>query len=60
MTEQPRITPNPDGDGDGVILHLPETTYLDTQAWSVDIGLTDEGLADLRTLLADQPDGSPR
>lgn len=45
------ITPGPDGDG--VILHLPEITYLDTQAWSVDIGLTHAGLAALRALLHD-------
>ncbi|WP_164720971.1 hypothetical protein [Streptomyces sp. W1SF4] len=51
MTDGPRITPNPDGDG--VILHLPDFTHLDTQAWSVDIGLTDDALAALRQLLTD-------
>jgi hypothetical protein len=55
MTEQPSITPNLDGDG--VILHLPDITHLDTQAWSVDIGLTPAGLEALRTLLS-QPDRS--
>ncbi|MFD5508983.1 hypothetical protein ACFWIB_14570 [Streptomyces sp. NPDC127051] len=50
MTDQPRITPNPDGDG--VILHLPQVTYLDTQAWCVDIGLTAQDLAALKALLA--------
>ncbi|MFE9844723.1 hypothetical protein [Streptomyces goshikiensis] len=55
MTDQPTITPNPDGDG--VTLHLPEITYLDTQVWSVDIGLTPAGLAALRDLLT-QDDGS--
>ncbi|MFF8590011.1 hypothetical protein ACF061_00985 [Streptomyces sp. NPDC015220] len=51
MTDQtaPTITPNPDGDG--VILHLPEITHVDTQVWSADVGLTAEGLAALRTLL---------
>ncbi|MFB6512083.1 hypothetical protein ACFCW4_02720 [Streptomyces virginiae] len=56
MTEPdalPRLTPNPDG---GWLLHLPDVTHLDTQVWSVDIGLTDEGLAALRTLLAGQPE----
>lgn len=49
-TDLPWIsTPGPDGDG--VILHLPEITYLDTQAWAVDIGLTPAGLAALRDLL---------
>jgi hypothetical protein len=45
----PHIAMSPDGDG--VILHLPEFTYLDTQVWSVDIGLTHAALADLRNLL---------
>lgn len=56
MTDQPRITPNPDGDG--VILHLPDFTYLDTQAWSVDIGLTDDAVDALRNVLSEQSDGS--
>lgn len=55
MTDQPRITPNPDGDG--VILHLPDITHLDTQAWSVDIGLTHDALAALRNALNELPDG---
>jgi hypothetical protein len=33
---------------DGVVLHIPEVTYLDTQVWSVDVGLTVEGLRALR------------
>jgi hypothetical protein len=49
MTDQTRITPNPDG---GVILHLPDVTYIDTQVWSVDVGLTDAGVEALRALLA--------
>lgn len=49
--DRPHLTPDPDGDG--VILHLPEITYLDTQTWSADIGLTAEGLAALKALLAD-------
>ncbi|MER7507039.1 hypothetical protein ABTX82_01620 [Streptomyces lavendulae] len=49
MIDRPRLTPNPDG---GVILHLPNITYLDTQAWSVDVGLTNADLAALRTALA--------
>lgn len=52
----PRITPNPDGGG--VILHLPNFTHLDTQVWSVDIGLTHDDLAALRNVLNEQPDGS--
>jgi len=38
----PHITPDPDRDG--VILHLPEITYLDSQVWAVDIGLTTDAL----------------
>ncbi len=53
MTDLPTITPNPDG---GVILHLPDITHLDTQVWSVDIGLTDDALADLRTALNPAPE----
>ncbi|MFD9368802.1 hypothetical protein ACFWA6_14010 [Streptomyces sp. NPDC060020] len=55
MTEPPRIIPNPDG---GVILHLPNVTHLDTQVWSVDIGLTHDDLAALRNVLNEQPDRS--
>ncbi|MGW0795969.1 hypothetical protein [Streptomyces sp. NPDC002692] len=36
------------GDGSGVLVHLPQITYLDTQVWSADIGLTPEALRDLR------------
>lgn len=42
MTHQTTITPDPDGNG--VILHLPEITHLDTQVWSADVGLTAENL----------------
>lgn len=49
MSEATTITPAPDGDG--VTLHLPEFTRLDTQVWSVDIGLTQDGLDSLRDAL---------
>ncbi|MFS4103821.1 hypothetical protein [Streptomyces sp. PD-S100-1] len=52
MTDQTTPTLTPDPDGDGVILHLPEITHVDTQVWSADVGLTAAGLAALRTLLA--------
>jgi hypothetical protein len=55
MADQPRITPDPDGDG--VILHLPDITYLDTRVWSVDIGLTQAGLDSLRALLGESSEG---
>lgn len=45
--EMPSATPDPDRGG--VILHLPEITYLDTQVWAVDIGLTAQAWAALRT-----------
>ncbi|WP_327268785.1 hypothetical protein OG233_14005 [Streptomyces sp. NBC_01218] len=35
----------PDGE---VLLYLPEVTYLDTQVWSVDVGLTGPALVELR------------
>lgn len=57
MIDRPCITPNPNGDG--VILHLPNITYLDTQAWSVDIGLTHADLAALRAALADLDGSQP-
>ncbi|CAL9369780.1 hypothetical protein [Streptomyces sp. enrichment culture] len=52
-TTPPTVTPDPDGDG--VVLHLPEITYLDTQVWAVDVGLTAEGLAALRAVLDRTP-----
>lgn len=52
MTDQPRLTPNPDG---GFLLHLPDVTCIDTQVWSVDIGLTPEALDALRAVLAPNP-----
>jgi hypothetical protein len=42
---------HPGPDGEGVILHIPDITYLDTQAWSVDIGLTIGDLHRLRDFL---------
>jgi hypothetical protein len=54
--DRPRITPNPDG---GFILHLPDVTYIDTQVWSVDVGLTDAGVEALRALLAAPAAGQP-
>ncbi|KOU20940.1 hypothetical protein ADK52_25460 [Streptomyces sp. WM6372] len=56
VIDKPRLTPNPDG---GVILHLPNINYLDTQVWSVDIGLTQAGLDDLRALLARADEPAP-
>ncbi|MFD3336117.1 hypothetical protein ACFWV1_26240 [Streptomyces sp. NPDC058700] len=48
-SDTPQLTPHgPNGD---MLLHLPEITYLDTQVWSVDIGLTPARLAELRTML---------
>ncbi|MGR3875753.1 hypothetical protein ACUXZZ_45290 (plasmid) [Streptomyces graminifolii] len=46
--EVPRFTLVPEG---GVILHLPDTTYIDTQVWSVDIGLTPQAFQALREAL---------
>ncbi|WP_435285936.1 hypothetical protein [Streptomyces bacillaris] len=37
-------------DGD-VVMYLPEITYLDTQQWSVEIGLTPDRLVQLRDAL---------
>ncbi|MFJ9394630.1 hypothetical protein ACIRQT_07070 [Streptomyces californicus] len=37
-------------DGD-VVVYLPEITYLDTQQWSVEIGLTPDRLVQLRDAL---------
>ncbi|MCX4543811.1 hypothetical protein [Streptomyces sp. NBC_01565] len=57
MIDRPRITPNPDDEG--VIIHLPNINYLDTQAWSVDIGLTHADLAALRAALAELDGSQP-
>lgn len=62
-TEQLRVTV----DGDGFLVHLPEVTYLDTQAWAVDVGLTAEALrqlrdavdAELRRMVAGVPQTAP-
>ncbi|MEU2426951.1 hypothetical protein ABZ619_39065 [Streptomyces sp. NPDC007851] len=45
----PRVTADPGGQG--VVLHLPDFTSLDTQVWSVDIGLTPEAFQALREAL---------
>lgn len=42
-----RIIPNPD-DEDGVLVHFPDIDYLDTQAWSADIGISIDALRELR------------
>jgi hypothetical protein len=60
-TEKPTITTTPGRPGE-VLIHLPEFTYLDTQAWSVDIGIPDTALRDLqdaitRHLHGDQESG---
>ncbi|MEW2302028.1 hypothetical protein AB0958_18980 [Streptomyces sp. NPDC006655] len=49
VVDVPRVTVGPDGQG--VVLHLPDFTSLDTQVWAVDIGLTDEAFQELRELL---------
>jgi hypothetical protein len=46
-TEKPTITTAPDRPGEALI-HLPEFTYLDTQAWSADIGIPEAALRDLQ------------
>ncbi|MFJ5893839.1 hypothetical protein [Streptomyces californicus] len=38
-------------DDGGVVVYLPEITYLDTQQWSVEIGLTPDRLVQLRDAL---------
>lgn len=48
----PTISPDPDRP-DSVILHLPYITYLDTQVWSADIGLSEDALAALRLALTE-------
>jgi hypothetical protein len=57
QTNQPRLTPDPAG---RFILHLPDVTHIDTQVWSVDIGLTDAGLTALRALLTGQAPATDR
>lgn len=39
-------SPSPD-DPESVLLHLPECTYLDTQAWSLDVGIPRAHLAEV-------------
>lgn len=51
QVQEEATTITPDRDGDGVTLHLPDFTRLDTQVWSVDIGLTKDGLDSLRDAL---------
>ena len=41
------ITPNPD-DENGVLIHFPEVDYVDTQVWSVDVGVSTDTLRELR------------
>lgn len=64
MTEQdekPTITTTPGRPGE-VLIHFPDFTYYDSQAWSADIGIPDTALRDLqdtitRHLHADQEPG---
>lgn len=50
-------SPSPD-DPESVLLHLPEFTYLDTQAWSLDVGIPRAQLdAVIAALTAAQADG---
>jgi hypothetical protein len=37
--------------GTGLVLHLPNITYVDTQPWSVDVGLHHEDVLALRDFL---------
>jgi len=41
------ITPNPD-DENSVLIHFPEVDYVDTQVWSVDVGVSTDTLRELR------------
>lgn len=43
-----RIVPNHPDDDEGVTIHFPEVDYVDTQAWSADIGISTEALRELR------------
>ncbi|MFE9850286.1 type II toxin-antitoxin system HicB family antitoxin [Streptomyces sp. NPDC005576] len=43
-----RIVPNHPDDDEGVTVHFPEVDYVDTQVWSVDLGLSTEALRELR------------
>lgn len=49
-TERPIITAHP-GQSDEVLIHLPEFTYWDTQAWSADLGIPADALPALRTAI---------
>ncbi len=53
--DESRPTVTVDPDRDGVILHLPEINYLDTQVWSVDVGLSRAAMEALRGALAVPP-----
>ncbi|MEU7416732.1 hypothetical protein [Streptomyces antibioticus] len=53
--DETRPTVTPDPDRSGVILHLPDVSYVDTQVWAVDVGLSPEALEALRTTLAVLP-----
>lgn len=48
VVDVPRVTLVPEG---GIVLHLPDTTYIDTQVWSVDVGLTPQAFQALREAL---------
>ncbi|MFB8122053.1 hypothetical protein ACFVG1_12770 [Streptomyces bacillaris] len=43
-----RIVPNDPGDDEGVTIHLPQVDYVDTQVWSVDVGVGTDTLRELR------------
>lgn len=58
MTDQPTISTDPTNP-DQVLIHFPEFGLLDTQAWSVDVGIPADSLPPLRdaitTRLAEHP-----
>ncbi|MFJ1900470.1 hypothetical protein [Streptomyces sp. NPDC088115] len=43
-----RIVSNDPKDDDGVHIHLPQVDYVDTQVWSVDVGISTDTLRELR------------
>jgi hypothetical protein len=49
-TEHPTITTHP-GLPDEVLIHIPEFTYWDTQAWSADLGIPADVLPALRNAI---------
>lgn len=63
-TEQPTITTDPTND-DQALIHFPEFGLLDTQAWSVDVGIPVAALPGLRDaitrhLVATGAEAAPR